>query len=951
MKRLSVIMLALLMVIASLMVSCDNNSNQIKDEVVEVRFGTKEEGRGLSASVPLEPIDDASLTWYYKAIKVSQPDFVTGAAVKERITLGEPIAFSQGKWDFELMAEKNGKEVYWGKMDGVLITKANSPKTIIISVSPSIEGVNGAVQFNNVKIQKYSTDTNTIATTAANTITFDGNPVTLVDGNATLNDIAPGSHEVFVAYIANVDGNEIIYASETIYITVYSGRTTIISGNVNEEVGSADIGVIATSAQVTETVTIASDTTITAAVAPSNATAPTGENNKVTTVTFPAGALSSTSDTVSAILSVDTQSIDNNITISDGSTAVAGINVNLSVNGSPVTKFNDEYVVITTYIAKGLSNVKVIYNGNGAQPIASDVRDTNVAAELSTDVGSSLGYNKTTGLLRFKTNHFSEFNVAADVICFDPASNTGYSTIQAAINDAPTDGSKKTIKLLNNVSAGGCFEFNGVSGKNIVLDLNGKTYTFAYGAVGSTGHKSQAMHLEKDNALLVKNGTLNVKEGNESIKMLIQNYCDLTLDSVVVDGTNLAGSNPYTMSNNHGNVVITGGTEIIAKEGGYAFDVYYWPSNNYADGVSVTLDENFTGTISGTVQYGSDGTDAGKAGIADNAKLVIKSGTIEGAIDCYGLGADSKTGIYISGGNFKENPSSFVDADEFNVIKSGDYWIIVDKNGVIVMTALELQSVLTTVTSAGSGDNTVIIGCNIELADGEQWKPARVDGYHGAGVVTVEGNGHTIKGLNAPLFAGGFAGNSGIIVKDLTLEKSIIDDTYADQGLGGFICSIDSMPEIELNNCHLKNSTITSTGGARVGGLIGWTAGYNNPNDGPVDTFVTVTDCSVENCTITAAGSVGAIIGHAGGNPATFHTIEDCTVTGTTLKSIDDGGWRVGVVVGTANIGEVTISGITESDNTLTQTGKTAPEHSNLYGRFVPYDTGKLTIEGTVITK
>ena len=118
---------------------------------------------------------------------------------------------------------------------------------------------------------------------------------------------------------------------------------------------------------------------------------------------------------------------------------------------------------------------------------------------------------------------------------------------------------------MKNVSEGGCFEFNGVTGKNIVLDLDNKTYTFATNAVGSTGFKTQAMHLEKDNKLHVMNGKLEVKEGNETITMLIQNYCDLTLENVKVNGSNLAGDNRYAMSNNHGNIVITGSTEIIAK--------------------------------------------------------------------------------------------------------------------------------------------------------------------------------------------------------------------------------------------------------------------------------------------------------------------------------------------------------------------------------------------------
>ena len=246
---------------------------------------------------------------------------------------------------------------------------------------------------------------------------------------------------------------------------------------------------------------------------------------------------------------------------------------------------------------------------------------------------------------------------------------------------------------------------------------------------------------------------------------------------------------------------------------------------------------------------------------------------------------------------------------------------------------------------SGSGNVTVTIDKDYDLT-GYQWTSLTVQGYTGAGVVTVEGNNHKITGLNAPLFAGGFAGTSGIVVKNLTLTNVNIKDSTSDQGIDAFINNIDSMPKIELDNCHLTDSSIDSNGGARVGGLIGWTSGYNNPNDGPVDTYVTIQNCSVENTEITAKGSVGGIIGHAGANPATYHTFTNNTVTGCTLNSTDDGGWRVGVVVGTANVGEVTITGTKESNNNLTQTGKTAPEgQSNLYGRFVPNGTGKLVID------
>ena len=279
--------------------------------------------------------------------------------------------------------------------------------------------------------------------------------------------------------------------------------------------------------------------------------------------------------------------------------------------------------------------------------------------------------------------------------------------------------------------------------------------------------------------------------------------------------------------------------------------------------------------------------------------------------------------------------------------KVKDVKVIVD--GVYNVTSAEdLHSLLTELTDKGSGSNKVNITSDIDMT-GEEWTPIKVDGYHGADVITVYGNGKTIKGLKAPLFAGGFAGGSGIVIKDLTIDASDIVSTNT-IGSGAFIESVDSMDEITMTNCHVKNSKITGGNGSRTGGLIGWTAGYNNVNDGPVKTYITIDNCSVINCEITCNGSVGGIYGHAGNNAWTYSTVKNCTVKDCKLVSTDDGGWRVGVVVGTANVGELTISNITESGNTLTQTGKTAPAgQSNLYGRFVPGSTGKLTINGVQI--
>ena len=119
-----------------------------------------------------------------------------------------------------------------------------------------------------------------------------------------------------------------------------------------------------------------------------------------------------------------------------------------------------------------------------------------------------------------------------------------------------------------------------------------------------------------------------------------------------------------------------------------------------------------------------------------------------------------------------------------------------------------------------TGDTVIELLDDINMT-GKSWTPVSVDGYHGQGVITLNGNGKTITGLSAPLFAGGFAGKSGIVIKDLTIADADINDTTNDQGIGAFINCVDSMTRIELDNCHLKNSKIVSTGGARVGDLVG----------------------------------------------------------------------------------------------------------------------------------
>ena len=291
--------------------------------------------------------------------------------------------------------------------------------------------------------------------------------------------------------------------------------------------------------------------------------------------------------------------------------------------------------------------------------------------------------------------------------------------------------------------------------------------------------------------------------------------------------------------------------------------------------------------------------------------------------------------------NTPENVTVYIDGNKW--IGKG---IITDEEGNLVVNSLDtLENALKSAGAAGAGDTSIVFAENTTLdMTNTTWTPIDVDGYHGADIVTIDGKGSVIKGLTAPLFEGGFAGGSGIIIKNLTITDSDIVSTNSN-GSGAFIESVDSMDVITLDNCHFTNSTIS---GSRTGGLVGWTSGYSNVNDGPVKLYVTITNCSVIDVDINATGSAGGINGHAGASDWTYTTIEDCTVKDCNIKSTNSGGWRTGVVLGTANVGEVTINNITASGNTLEQTGKTAPtaDVRRLYGRTELGTTGKLVIDG-----
>ena len=236
---------------------------------------------------------------------------------------------------------------------------------------------------------------------------------------------------------------------------------------------------------------------------------------------------------------------------------------------------------------------------------------------------------------------------------------TNYATLEAAFA-AAVDGD--TITVLTDCAGNGIIVPEGKFTNGLTVDFANHTYTVDGNILaGSTGTKTQAFQLLKNNKVTFKNGTIY----SEKALMLVQNYSNLTLDGMTLDGSKLVGNGRYTLSNNNGNVVIDG-TTIIAKEGAgnYAFDVCRYSSY---PSVHVTVKGN--SVINGDVEISASGSDA-----KDGFSLTLESGTLNGDIV---LDATAKTAMAAA----PEKAKVTKDNDFTQAAPAGYKW---DANGVLV---------------------------------------------------------------------------------------------------------------------------------------------------------------------------------------------------------------------------------------------------------------------------
>ncbi|MCQ2422931.1 MAG: hypothetical protein MJ064_08115, partial [Lachnospiraceae bacterium] len=167
-----------------------------------------------------------------------------------------------------------------------------------------------------------------------------------------------------------------------------------------------------------------------------------------------------------------------------------------------------------------------------------------------------------------------------------------FASLTEAIAAVPTDGTETTVVLLTDSVGNG---IKVLEGQNLILDFNTHSYNIDKTAEVSAAELT-GFRLYENAKVTLKNGTLSTT--SIFVADLIQNYADLTLVDMTLDGSK-SPKLGYVISNITGRCDVLGNTSILAKKGKIAFDLC--ASSYYPAGVIINIDT--TGTITGSIDY------------------------------------------------------------------------------------------------------------------------------------------------------------------------------------------------------------------------------------------------------------------------------------------------------------------------------------------------------------
>ena len=216
---------------------------------------------------------------------------------------------------------------------------------------------------------------------------------------------------------------------------------------------------------------------------------------------------------------------------------------------------------------------------------------------------------------------------------------------------------------------------------------------------------------------------------------------------------------------------------------------------------------------------------------------------------------------------------------------------VIDEASDLAWFAAAVNGTLPQTRSGSAIDNfqgkTFVLTSDIDLG-GHEWTPISMSTNLAGGETfrgTFDGNGHTIYGLTctnnevASLFGYVYA----CTIKNVTVDGARLSSNHYAGGIVGWVLNNTGNIQVPfvLENCHVKNSVISSTpelvngewdNGDKVGGLVGYAVFTGN-------TEAKISNCSVENTTVKAYRDFAGLVGYA-----KDVAIQNCTTENVTLE-------------------------------------------------------------------
>lgn len=720
MKRLSYILLAA-MLVAVLAVSC--TAEVIDDSLVAmVRFTDNVGSRALEVS--REDVSVGELYWKYDAAKVSGP--ASGAVTGKYLGQGlskEAGPFSLGDWNFTLYGYKDKEcKTLMYKGTGTGTVEKGKTNAIRISVEPQMtqEGtgslhISKSIQLTKDGVVVKGSDGSTTYTATSVVVTrlSDGSKANVNADDSYFwkaDGITSDSYKVVVAFVDAATG--ITHAENTVYVNVFDGLTTVISGTLDEVTSSISFDADVKEGRISETKTVTPDT----------------ETGNVS-ASFGFSPVSNESSTGNDVLGTTIEgaftgsgSIELNVYGSEGasrkfavenenSVVSAGFDINLS-EGLAVAENGS--VTITTYIQPGLTGeVNVVYRDeDGNDP--TEGQPTGVSYEVE------------TGKLVFTTTHFSEYYVVSDSVAENTTTGKRYATLQEAIDNAKAG---DTIQLSKDI----VLEDTVVVDKKLTLDLDKKNISNISDLWEDNSIDWSLVSVRGNgNLTITGDGTLNAKE-NDCFALDVQNGATLTIE------------NGTFVSNVHAVYVLEGSAYINGGE--YSVQQKYSDASKADEFVLNCYDPNYQGKDLGDRKY------------TGRARIVVTGGKFENfnPADCYAEGAHTN---FVAEGYC-------VSSEEIG----GNTWYTV-KNAVAEVGGLYFASLSEAINAAKPGDIVTMLcdsnGMGLSSADVALEKKGM------RGDITVDFSGYTYTMLDPAVGSKNTetqAMHWGISLKSITMKN------------------------------------------------------------------------------------------------------------------------------------------------------------------------------------